>query len=440
MDLFQFANEQENEQSAPLAHRMRPQSLDEVVGQAHIVGPGSLLRRAIEADRLSSVIFFGPPGTGKTTLAEVIAKSTKARFEKLNAVSSGVSDIRNVIQKAQDERSMYGRKTVLFIDEIHRFNKSQQDALLPYVESGLIILIGATTENPYFEVNPALVSRSHIFRLNPLSDEDLKGLLYKALADKERGLGRLEAELTEEAATVIVRYAAGDARRALNALELAALSAQVDAFGRVVIGESEARASIQERRVLYDKSGDEHYDTISAFIKSVRGSDPDAAVLWLAKMLVAGEDPMFIARRLIILASEDVGNADPHALPLAVAGMQAVQAIGMPEARIVLAQVTTYLARAPKSNAAYKAINSAIQDVEAGMPLVVPTHLRGTGYSGAEKLGSGVGYLYPHDFPGHWVKQNYWPEGVEPKPYYDEQAGPDRGGVLRSHDGKEDSR
>lgn len=409
---------QQQEQEAPLAYRMRPKTLDDVVGQQDIVGPGTVLRRAIEADRLTSVIFFGPPGTGKTTLAQVIAAATKARFETLNAVAAGVADIRQVLQTAKDERALYGRKTVLFIDEIHRFNKAQQDALLPHVESGLLTLIGATTENPYFEVNPALVSRSHVFRLNPLHDEQLQTLLRRALMDTSTGLGRHRAQLAPDAEALMIRWSAGDARRLLNALELAVLSAPVGADGQVVVGLEDAQASIQQRQVLYDKGGDEHYDTISAFIKSVRGSDADAAILWLAKMLAAGEDPRFIARRLMILASEDVGNADPFALPLAVAAFQTAQAIGMPEARITLAQATTYLATAPKSNAAYVAINEAMTDVQNGLPLQVPAHLRGTGYAGASKLGSGMGYLYPHDYPGHVVTQNYWPQDVPAKVYY----------------------
>lgn len=422
MDLFSMQAQREQEEEAPLAHRMRPQTLDEVVGQDQVVGPGTMLRRSIEADRLVSVILFGPPGTGKTTLAQVIAHSTRARFASLNAVTAGVADIRQVVQEAKEERSLYSRKTVLFIDEIHRFNKAQQDALLPFVEAGVMVLIGATTENPYLQVNAALVSRSHVFRLEPISDEAMRKLLARALNDHEKGLGRMQATLTSLAQEVFVRYASGDARRALNALELAVLSSPVNAEGKVVVDEAEALASVQERKMVYDKSGEEHYDTISAFIKSIRGSNPDAAVLWLAKMLVAGEDPRFIARRLIISASEDVGNADPQALPLAVAALQAVSAIGMPEARIVLAQATTYLASAKKSNAAYLAVNQALQDVESGLPVRVPAHLRGTGYRGAETLGSGVGYLYPHDYPGHYVEQNYWPEGVEPRVYYQEDG------------------
>lgn len=414
--------EREREEQAPLAHRMRPRTLDEVVGQEQVIGPGTMLRQSIEADRLVSVILFGPPGSGKTTLAQVIANTTKARFVSLNAVTSGVADIRDVVQAAKEERSFYSRKTVLFIDEIHRFNKVQQDALLPFVEAGVVVLIGATTENPYLQVNAALVSRSHVFRLEPISDVAMRDLLARALANRDRGLGQMQATLTSAAEDVFIRYAAGDARRALNALELAVLSCPVDANGRVVVDEPEALLSVQERKVVYDKSGEEHYDTISAFIKSIRGSDPDAAVLWLAKMLAAGEDPRFIARRLVISASEDIGNADTKALPLAMAALQAVSAIGMPEARIILAQATTYLASARKSNAAYKAVNQALEDVAEGVPLRVPAHLRGTGYRGAESLGSGVGYLYPHDYPGHYVAQNYWPEGVKPKAYYREDG------------------
>lgn len=422
MDLFSIQAEQQAQSLAPLAHRMRPTSLDEIVGQQAIIGPGSLLRRVIEADRLVSVIFYGPPGTGKTTFAEVVAKVTKARFEKLNAVTAGVADIRAVVAAAKDEQSLYGRKTILFIDEIHRFNKAQQDALLPHVEAGLLALIGATTENPYFAVNAALMSRSHVFRLSPLADEDIRTLLRRALTDTTRGLNLEASALTAEAEAILVRYAAGDARRALNALELAVLSATVGPDGMPLVEAADVEASIQGRTVVYDKSGDEHYDTISAFIKSVRGSDADAATLWLAKMLVAGEDPRFIARRLMILAAEDIGNADPYGLPLAVATLHTVEAIGMPEARIALAQCTTYLAKASKSNAAYVAINTAIADVEAGLGLTVPPHLRGSGYYGAEQLGSGVGYQYPHDHPTHAADQNYWPMGVSPRVYYSFQG------------------
>jgi putative ATPase len=429
MDLFSQQAEQEERQQAPLAYRMRPQSLDEVVGQSHLLGPGGPLRRAIESDRLWSVLLYGPPGCGKTTLAEVIARVTRARFLSLNAVTSGVGEIREVVRQAQEERRLYGRRTVLFIDEIHRFNKAQQDALLPFVERGTVILIGATTENPYLHVNRALVSRSLVLPLKPLADDDIRTLLHRALADAERGLGAYPVQLTEDGEDAIVRLAGGDARRALNALEVAVLTGPVDARGRIVVDAGQVAAAVQERPVSYDADGDEHYDTISAFIKSVRGSDPDAALLWLAKMLAGGEDPRFIARRLVILASEDIGNADPHALVLAVAALHAVEAIGMPEARIILAQATTYLARAPKSNASYVAIGRALRDVESGIPLRVPPHLRGTGYSGAERLGHGVGYKYPHDYPGHWVEQDYWPEGVSPRVYYqpEEQPGDERG-------------
>jgi putative ATPase len=418
MDLFSFADAKEQDSSAPLAYRMRPTKLDEVVGQEHVIGKGTLLRRAIEADRLHSVIFYGPPGTGKTTLAEVIANATSARFEKLNAVTSGVADLRKTVEVAQNERSLYGRRTVLFVDEIHRFNKAQQDALLPHVERGLIILVGATTENPYFSVNSALLSRSHLFQLFPLTNTDIEAILLRALSDGERGLLQMRATITDGAISVFVHHAKGDARRALNALELAVMSAPVRSDGTVLVDEEDAGNSIQSPTVLYDKTGDEHYDTISAFIKSVRGSDADAALLWLAKMIVAGEDPMFIARRLVILASEDIGNADSGGLSVAVAGLQAVLQIGMPEGRIILAQVTTYLAKAKKSNASYKGINEAIKDVESGVSLKVPPYLQSSNYAGARDLGHGIGYLYPHDFPGHFVEQDYWPMDAQKKNYY----------------------
>lgn len=422
MDLFEFQAEREQEASAPLAYRMRPQTLDEIVGQDSVVGPGTTLRRLIEADRILSLIFWGPPGTGKTSLAQVIANLTKARFQTINAVTSGVADIRKVVDAAQEEQAMYSRRTVVFVDEIHRFNKMQQDALLPHVEAGLITLIGATTENPYVSVNQALLSRSQIFRLQAIPHKAIETLLERSLRDVSRGLGSMAVQLSPEARDWLVQMSGGDARRALNALEMVALSSPVGADGGIQITLENVQAVLGERQVLYDRAGDEHYDTISAFIKSVRGSDADAAILWLAKMIAGGEDPRFIARRLIILASEDIGNADPHALAVANAAFQAVETIGMPEGRIPLAQATTYLATAPKSNRAYQAINQALADVEAGIDLTVPLHLRGTGYRGAERLGHGKGYLYPHDYEGHYVEQDYWPENAVRKRYYTEEG------------------
>lgn len=418
MDLFSYREEQERRMNAPLAVRMRPATLDELMGQEDIVGPGTLLRRAIEADRLTSVIFYGPPGVGKTTLARLIAGYTRSVFVTLSAVTAGIADLRRVVDDARERLGMYGQKTTLFLDEIHRFNKAQQDALLPHMEDGLIILIGATTENPYFEVNKALLSRSLVFALRPLTPEALKTIARRAIADKERGLGTMPLEVHEEALDHWVRYCEGDARRLLGALELAALTTAPDDRGRIVITLSVAEASIQRRAVVYDREGDAHYDTISAFIKSVRGSDPDAALLWLAKMLKAGEDPLFIARRLVILASEDIGNADPQGLVVATSAFQAVQWLGMPEGRIPLAQATTYLATAPKSNASYMALEKALAEVGQGLDLTVPRHLRDAHYGGAKALGHGEGYLYPHDYPGHWVKQSYLPQGMAPRRYY----------------------
>ncbi|MCL6636311.1 MAG: replication-associated recombination protein A [Alicyclobacillus sp.] len=402
---------------------MRPRTLDELVGQEEVIGPGSALRRAAQTGQLRSVILYGPPGTGKTALANVLAAAVQARFVQLNAVTAGVAELRQVIQQARDERALYNRQTVLFIDEIHRFNKAQQDLLLPHVEQGLLTLVGATTENPSFAVNAALLSRSQVYRLQPLSAAAIRQLLERALRDPERGLGAWQAVVENAALDWLAQAAAGDARRALNALEWAVTTAPLGPDGRAQVDLQQMRTCLQQRTVLYDSAGDEHYDTISAWIKAVRGSDPDAAVLWLAKMLTAGEDPLFIARRLVILAAEDIGLADPQALPLAVATLHAVQAIGMPEARIPLAEATIYLARANKSNAAYQAINAAMRDVEQGLPLTVPAHLRGTGYAGAAALGSGVGYLYPHDYPGHWVEQNYWPVGVAPRRYVPREDG-----------------
>jgi len=390
---------------------MRPRDLDEFVGQGHILGPGRTLRRAIEADRISSVIFYGPPGAGKTALAHVIAGRTKALFAAINAVTSGVADIRKVASGAREQRTATGRKTILFIDEIHRFNRAQQDALLPDVEKGDIIMVGASTANPFFSIIPALSSRSSIFEFLPLSPEDLSMLIDRAIADPERGLGGYKVDLSPAAREFVVSRAEGDARRALNAIEIGVLTTRPDEEGVVRFGIDVAEESIQKKAVVYEE--DEHYDTISAFIKSMRGSDPDAAVYWMAKMIYAGEDPLFIARRIIIAASEDVGNADPGALTVAVAAMHALEHIGMPEGRIPLAQAAIYVASAPKSNASYKAVGAALRDVEGGVVLPVPDHLKDASYKGAKRLGRGKGYLYPHDYPGHWVRQEYLPEKRE---------------------------
>lgn len=418
MDLFAYAADRDQQATAPLAARMRPRSLAEFVGQANIVGQGKMLRRAIEADQVSSLIFYGPPGTGKTTLARIIAETTQSYFTDLNAVTAGVGDIRKVVQGAKELRGMEGQRTTLFIDEIHRFNKAQQDALLPYVEDGTIILIGATTENPFFEVNAALLSRSQIFQLNPLTWEDLKIVMQRALQDQTSGLGTLDIEVTPEASDHLLHYADGDARRLLNALELAVTTTSPDERGTVRIDLDTAVESIQRRAVRYDKTGDNHYDTISAFIKSIRGSDPDAALYWLARMLDAGEDGRFIARRLVIAASEDIGNAAPQALQVAVNAFQAYELVGMPEGRIPLAQATTYLASVPKSNAAYKGINAALEDVQKSGHGQVPAHLRDASYKGAKALGHGEGYRYPHDYPGNVVSQSYFPEGFHQTYYH----------------------
>ena len=417
-DLFGNAG-RETQSDQPLAARMRPRSLDELVGQEHIVGPGTLLRSAIERDELSSMIFWGPPGSGKSTLAAIIANTTRARFENFSAVTSGVPEIRKVIQRARELRKASGRRTILFIDEIHRFNKAQQDALLPHVEDGTIALIGATTENPYFEVNSPLISRSRIFRFEPLSDEHVRALLDRALSDAERGLGAQRIRVEPEALDHIVNVAQGDARSALSALELAAGATPPDAdTGARCVTLEIAEQAVQKRVLNYDKDGDNHYDAISAFIKSIRGSDPDAAVYWLARMLSAGEDPKFIARRIVIQAAEDVGNADPMALVVATAAAQAVQFVGLPEAQIPLAQAVIYLACAPKSNASYKAISHANKDVAERKGPPVPVHLRDASYPGAKALGHGKGYLYPHDFPGHYVEQEYLPDAAKSEPYY----------------------
>lgn len=401
--------------SAPLAARMRPTSLDEVAGQQHILGPGKLLRRAIEADRISSVLFYGPPGVGKTSLAQVIALSTRSKFERLSGVESSVADIRRVVAAAANRMETSGQRTILFVDEIHRFNKSQQDVLLPDVESGVIRLIGATTHNPFFYVNSPLVSRSQVFQLEPIPHESLCSLMQRALADPVRGLGTYNVQADDDALMHLAVIADGDARKCLNALELGVLTTPPDKQGIVHLTLAVAEESIQRKAVVYDGDGDAHYDTISAFIKSMRGSDPDAAIYWLAKMLYAGEDIRFIARRIVICASEDVGMADSQALQVAVAAQQAVEFIGMPEARIPLAHATIYVATAPKSNKAYEAVDAALSDVRQGITLPIPQHLRDTHYKGAKKLGHGEGYKYAHDFEGGYVPQAYLPEG---KSYY----------------------
>ncbi|HUD49313.1 MAG TPA: replication-associated recombination protein A [Candidatus Baltobacteraceae bacterium] len=391
----------------PLAARMRPGNLDEFAGQKHILGPGQLLRRAIEADRIQSLIFYGPPGTGKTSLAQIIARQTRSKFERLSGVESNVADMRRVLAAAGNRLENTGQSTILFIDEIHRFNKGQQDILLPDVESGVVKLIGATTHNPFFFVNSPLVSRSQIFELQPLTEEDLLELLRRALADPERGLGHVKIRADEDALRHLARVADGDARKALNSLEIAALTTVPDGAGVIVIDLSAAEQCIQKKAVVYDADGDAHYDTISAFIKSMRGGDVDAALYWLAKMIHAGEDPRFITRRILICAAEDVGLADPMALVLAGAAHQAAEFVGWPEARIPIAEATIYIATASKSNSAIVAIDAALADVRSGRTLAVPQSLRGANYSGAQRLGHGEGYQYAHNFPGHFVAQDY---------------------------------
>lgn len=419
MDLFDYGKKDKAKQKAPLAVRMRPKTLEEFEGQEHIVGEGKLLRQAIEADKLQSIILYGPPGSGKTTLAHIIANLTNSNFKIINAVMAGVKDIRKVVDEAKEELKFYGQSTIVFIDEIHRFNKSQQDALLPFVEDGLITLIGATTENPMFNVNKALISRSRVFSLEPLAETAIVRLIEKAIKDKERGLGTYNVELTDEAKDHFVNVASGDVRKALNALEVAVLATVPNRDGVRIISLETAEDAIQKRNINYTKDGDEHYDVISAFIKSVRGSDPDAAVYWLARMLYAGEDINFITRRLIILAAEDIGLADPQALVLANSCAQTVERIGMPEARIILAETTIYLALAPKSNSAYLAINKAMAEVERGKTGNVPNHLREGGGGTRELLGHGSGYKYPHDFEHHWTKQDYLPDEVREAIFYE---------------------
>lgn len=420
MNLFDYMRESKMESESPLASRLRPRTLDEVVGQQHIVGKDKLLYRAIKADKLGSIIFYGPPGTGKTTLAKVIANTTSADFKQINATVAGKKDMEEVVAAAKDNMGMYGKKTILFVDEIHRFNKGQQDYLLPFVEDGTLILIGATTENPYFEVNGALLSRSRIFELKPLEKEDIRELIRRAVYDKDRGMGTYNAVIDDEAADFLADTANGDARAALNAVELGILTTERDkADGKIHIDLAVAQECIQKRAVRYDKNGDNHYDTVSAFIKSMRGSDPDAAVYYLARMLYAGEDIKFIARRIMICASEDVGNADPQALTVAVSAAQAVERIGMPEAQIILSQAVTYVATAPKSNAACMAVSAAKEAVASQRTMPVPVHLQDKHYKGAEKLGHGMGYKYAHDYPKHYVNQQYLPDGMEGAVFYE---------------------
>lgn len=418
MDLFEYMHTQNKKKESPLAARIRPTTLDEFVGQKHIVAKDKLLYRAIISDQLRSIIFYGPPGTGKTTLAQIIANTTKANFIEMNATTAGKKDIVETVKQAKTNLGMSGKKTIVFVDEIHRFNKAQQDALLPHVEDGTIILIGATTENPYFEVNGALLSRSQVFELYPLTKEDIKELIVDALANKENGLGVYDAFINEDALEFLGGIANGDARAALNAIELAVMTTERNPDGKIEITLGVAEECIQKRAIGYDKSGDQHYDTISAFIKSMRGSDPDAAVYYLARMIYAGEDPKFIARRIIICAAEDVGNADPQALVVATNAMLALERIGMPEGRIILSQAATYVALAPKSNSAYVAINKAMEDVKNTQIANVPNHLRDQHYKGANKLGRGRGYQYPHDFPGNYVKQQYLPDELVGTTYY----------------------
>ncbi len=418
MDLFEYMRQGTMEKESPLAARLRPRTLDEVVGQQHIIGKDTLLYRAVKADKITSVIFYGPPGTGKTTLAKVIAGTTSSEFVQINATSSGKKEMEEVIAKAKELRGMYGKKTILFIDEIHRFNKGQQDYLLPFVEDGTVVLIGATTENPYFEVNGALISRSIIFELKPLETEDIKILIRRAVEDEERGMGAYHAVIEEDALEFLAELSGGDARHALNAVELGILTTGRSEDGKIHITLEVAKECIQKRTLRYDKTGDNHYDVISAFIKSMRGSDPDAAVYYLARMLEAGEDIKFIARRIMICASEDVGMADPNALTVAVSASQAVERVGMPEARIPLAQAAVYVATAPKSNASYLAIEEAMELVRKTGNLPIPSHLQDASYRGAKNLGRGIGYQYAHDYPNHYVEQQYLPYELSGKEFF----------------------
>lgn len=419
MDLFTMSMEDNLRNNAPLADRMRPENIDEFVGQSHILGEGMSLYRSIKADRINSMIFYGPPGTGKTTLAMIIANQTKMRFEKLSAVTAGVKDIRDVVYRAEESLKMTKKRTILFVDEIHRFNKSQQDALLPFVERGIIILIGATTENPYFEVNKALLSRAMVIVLHPLGRKDLEKLYNRALSDANKGLGKYKVEIDEDAREYLFTISQGDGRILLNSLEIGVLSTDPDEDGIRRINIDGIKESIQIKTAKYDKGGDEHYNTISAFIKSMRGSDADATLYYLAKMINAGEDPKFIARRIVICASEDVGNADPQALVVASSAFQAVNLIGMPEGRIILSQAALYVATAPKSNSSLIGIDRAMEDIRNEEIGMVPRHLQDGHYTGSKALGAGIDYKYPHDYENHYVKQNYLPPGMEDKVYYE---------------------
>ncbi|MDE6420727.1 MAG: replication-associated recombination protein A [Lachnospiraceae bacterium] len=418
MDLFSYLREKNMEKESPLAARIRPTTLEEIVGQQHIIGKDKMLYRAIMADKLGSLILYGPPGTGKTTLARVIANTTSAEFLQMNATVAGKKDMEEVVEKAKNTAAMYGKKTILFIDEIHRFNKGQQDYLLPFVEDGTLTLIGATTENPYFEVNGALLSRSMVFELKPLEKADIMTLISRAVFDREKGMGAYEADIDEEALDFLADAAGGDARHALNAVELGIRTTERGEDGKIHITIEVAQECIQKRVVRYDKAGDNHYDTISAFIKSMRGSDPDAAVYYLAKMLYAGESLTFIARRIMICAAEDVGTADPQALTVAVSAAQAAERIGMPEAQIILSEAVVYVACAPKSNACVNAIAEAMRTVEETGNLPVPTHLQDAHYKGAAKLGHGAGYQYAHDYPNHYVNQQYLPYELNGREFY----------------------
>ena len=418
MDLFETTRKKILEKEAPLANRMRPTTLDDVVGQEHILGKDGLLSRAIRADRIGSLIFYGPPGTGKTTLAQVIANTTKAEFREMNATCAGKKDMEDAVQRATDKLGMEGRRTIVFIDEIHRFNKGQQDYLLPFVENGTIILIGATTENPYFEVNRALISRSMVFELKPLSAENISTIIHRAVADEKKGLGGQNVVIDDDAVEFLAEMSGGDARAALNAVEIGALTTDRGGDGKIRITKEVASSCIQKRILAYDKEGDNHYDTISAFIKSMRGSDPDAAIYYLARMLYAGEDIKFIARRIMICAAEDVSNADPQALVVAVSASQAVERIGMPEAQIILAQAAAYVACAPKSNSAVTAIGDAMEAVKKRPHGQIPSYLRDAHYNGAQELGRGQGYKYPHNYEDHYVEQQYLPEELKGTRFY----------------------